>query len=630
MTRALPLTDARLAEIADRLREGRPVRRAMPGWGRLAVDRALPFVVLYRRPGRGADPGTDRLAVGVAGSLLASGQPQSRDDVARVVETLAEVARESFGALLVIEVWAGPEPEESGTRLPAYRICTRRSEPLPEVADELASALSESRILGVTPNVSVEPGPRVAPRGMRQILDGRKLASLGAHLIGLEVAPAFRDADGDLFPGVLRQMRRRITTALDRAAYRFTHEYTTQRPAHYLALGKRSFVRAVREIDAELAEIGAAYDLLLQVSPVNTEAAFAEFRRRRYQRAPRLRYRPLPFDPGRMKHRLWAIRPERVEDPTLMYLFRGVQRQLDRELTLLADIDTPEFLHTSLQIHGGVEAGLLALAETLLASLSPRPPRSRRAARLSADEFAGLAAAELLSYREEHPGFGVMPKVRDDVFSGVMVSHGRVLIGSGASVPAIRADALIQHEIGTHVVTWHNGRKQPLQLLSVGLPGYDELQEGLAVLGEYLAGGLDAERMRMLAGRVVAVHALTQGAEFVDCFRMLVDRGFGRHTAYGTTVRVFRGGGLAKDAMYLRGLASVLDYAAEGNDLTRLFVGKFALKHVPVIDELLLREVLSPPEVLPRYLHRPDAAERLAGLSAGLTVTELVKGRTRR
>ena len=65
-----------------------------------------------------------------------------------------------------------------------------------------------------------------------------------------------------------------------------------------------------------------------------------------------------------------------------------------------------------------------------------------------------------------------------------------------------RVGASLQHEVGTHLVTYYNGLEQPLRLLHVGLAGYDETQEGLAVLAEYLVGGLSRSRLRTLAERV--------------------------------------------------------------------------------------------------------------------------------
>src|SRR5690606_21538659 len=130
-----------------------------------------------------------------------------------------------------------------------------------------------------------------------------------------------------------------------------------------------------------------------------------------------------------------------------------------------------------------------------------------------------------------------------------------------------------------------------LQLLASGLSGADELQEGLAVLAEALLGGLTRTRLRKLAARVVAVHRLTQGADFIDVYREL-NHGFGfdQHTAFKVTLRVFRGGGLTKDAIYLRGLQQVLDYVATGHPIEVLLVGKFGLSHVPLVAQLLERE----------------------------------------
>ena len=144
-------------------------------------------------------------------------------------------------------------------------------------------------------------------------------------------------------------------------------------------------------------------------------------------------------------------------------------------------------------------------------------------------------------------------------------------------IPSSRVEALIQHEVGTHVLTYHNGRAQRLRHLYTGFAGYDALQEGLAVLAEYLVGGLSRPRLRLLAARVVAAHLMIDGASFVETFRTL-DRtyDFAQRTAFVVTMRTYRSGGLTKDAVYLRGLRQILDYLAGGGDLEPLFVGKIA------------------------------------------------------
>ena len=137
--------------------------------------------------------------------------------------------------------------------------------------------------------------------------------------------------------------------------------------------------------------------------------------------------------------------------------------------------------------------------------------------------------------------------------------------------------ALLQHEIGTHVVTHVNGSHQPLRLLGAGLAGYDETQEGMAVFAEYLVGGLTARRLRQLAARVVAVHQMVEGVSFRRVHDDLVGSGVPPVEAFTITMRVFRSGGLTKDAVYLRGLQDVLAYVGSGGRLDVLWLGKMPL-----------------------------------------------------
>ena len=103
------------------------------------------------------------------------------------------------------------------------------------------------------------------------------------------------------------------------------------------------------------------------------------------------------------------------------------------------------------------------------------------------------------------------------------------------------------------------------------------------MLAEYLVGGLSRYRMRILAARVVAAHHMLDGATFIDTFRTL-DRNyeFSQRTAYTIAMRIYRGGGLTKDAVYLRGLLQILKYLREGGELEPLFVGKIASAHLPL------------------------------------------------
>lgn len=69
-----------------------------------------------------------------------------------------------------------------------------------------------------------------------------------------------------------------------------------------------------------------------------------------------------------------------------------------------------------------------------------------------------VARAEIEYYRQGYPEFQATVAVRDDMYWGMLVSGGKLLIGRQTKIPASRVEALLQHEIGTHLVTYYNGR----------------------------------------------------------------------------------------------------------------------------------------------------------------------------
>lgn len=380
------------------------------------------------------------------------------------------------------------------------------------------------------------------------------------------------------------------------------------------------------DIDARLAEIEREVNLLLNVSPVNAAEAWADFERSGYATAPTLRLRPLEFEPDLVRRELYDLRVEDVADPALHFLLRAKRDEIARQITLLEDRDTTRFVHGSLQLFGTVSPSLLSAAEELLAAI-PAGARGDGAT-LTAGAFAAAAREELQRYCAQCPGFPDDVEVREDV-SELMVSFGRLLVPAEAVFRADRVEPLIHHEVGTHALTYQNGVRQPLTMLAIGLPGYDETQEGLALIAEYVVGGLDPRRLRVLAARVVAVSQMLDGAGFADIFDSLRhEHGLHPRTAWSTAIRVVVGGGFVRDVIYLRGISRILEAFAEGVDLDVLFVGKLALEQVPLIQDLIDRGVVEPPWARPRWLEVPGAEERLARMRAGLSVTDLYEGET--
>jgi uncharacterized protein (TIGR02421 family) len=496
--------------------------------------------------------------------------------------------------------------------------------------EAMARALRKIKVHKQAAEVEIVYTRKRSPAGLGPLIPPAQVREFGCFVIGLEVKPIYRHPEtGELFPILMRTLRRGLSRALKRVFFEFARTQTTHRPQNYQVLGRQAVVKAVWEVDRRLAEIDDAFDFLLQVTPVNVQLAWMEFRRQRFERLPEFHYRPLPVDPARLKGRLYQIHLDKIEDPTLAYLFDQKRLELDRKLTMLLDRDTPKFLYGSLQVFGEVNDSLLQLALALLENISPRSRDGPGKGSFNAAAFAERARAEVEYYRQIHPVMAATVQVRHDI-TGLMVSQGNLLISARSKIPASRVEALIQHEVGTHILTYYNGCAQPFQQLHAGMPGYESLQEGLAVLAEYLVGGLSRPRLRLLAARVLAVRRLVEGASFIETFREL-NRvyGFAQRTAYTITMRVYRGGGLTKDAVYLAGLVRVLDYLKKGDQLEPLFIGKITADEIPLIRELQWRQVLRPAPLRPRYMDCAQTTERLTLIRGGLTVLDLISRRKR-
>jgi uncharacterized protein (TIGR02421 family) len=620
--------------VLDRLDHGKAVRRILPEWGRIHIDRRLPFLFVYRKPPRRPDEGTDRLVLGEAAYIRAPGHRRFFPGLSLLVESLARASVDEFGAFLLVEVWSDEDGRGVGTESldqPAFRVRHRGAPALSPTVEAFEEALGRIRMRRLRSAVDSVVEKRIAPPGLFPLMSEDLLAIRGTHVLGLEVRPIYRRDQANVFPVVLRELHRAVSRSTKRALVGFVRTRTRYQPAHPQMLGRRAVVKAVWEVDRVLAQVSDAFDFLLCVTPVNAHGAWTAFERNREQKAPRFGYRPLPISPGELKRKLYSAPLERIEDPELAWIFRQKQIELDRRLTALYDRDTPQFVYGSLQIFGGADDALVGTATNILDKIPARARERRGRGTIDAAAFAKRARREIESFRIRYPDARASVEITDRV-TGLMVSQGKLLISPDLNIAESRLEALIQHEVGTHILTWINGRAQPFRLLDAGLAGYDELQEGLAVLSEHLVGGLSAPRLRLLAARVVAVRHMLGGATFVDTFRELDRRWeFSKATAWGVTMRVFRGGGLTKDASYLRGLVRLMEYVHGGGKLDPLLVGKIGADDVPVISELLRRKVLREPPLRPRYLEDTKALARLRAASETATLLDLlVDGATRR
>ena len=629
--------------VCARLARNERVRRNLPEGGRLRIDRQLPFLLLYRGAGDLQDSGTRELITTEAAYLFASSAADHHQGLSYLCQAISSAMREHFGKFLLLEIAASTNNKTLGNKRPAFEIYWSAADAIASTIDILKNMLESITIAHRSASVTTADIDTLASHLSPSLdLDCSLQNGDGCCTLRLFVNPIYRDeATGTLFPMELQSLRWKLATAIRKAIAEFIGNVKQESKSHYDTLGPSSLVKAARLIDQQLCEVSESFDFLLQMTPTNADEAWEGFKESEYCELPTLQYRYLPYHPNLLKRRLFAIEIERIEDPTLAHLFWEKQAELDRQLTSLRDLHSAEstipadrmnsaVLLSSLQLYGGTEDDLAELAVEILHRLDNRErktvkPASGRGRCVSASEFIAQAHNEIDHYRSQMTEFNASVELSNSIAAGIMVSQHRLLIAPNLAIAQRRGAALLHHEVGTHLLTYFNGRCQPFRQLYAGLAGYEELQEGLAVLAEYLVGGLTHNRLRTLASRVMAVHWMIQGRSFAWVFAKLnKHHKISKPEAFKTTLRVFRGGGLTKDAIYLRGFRDLLRYLASGHDIEPLYVGKIGLQHVPYIQELRRREIITPPRILPRFLDDPAIRERLEACR-GKSVVELME-----
>jgi uncharacterized protein (TIGR02421 family) len=361
-------------------------------------------------------------------------------------------------------------------------------------------------------------------------------------------------------------------------------------------------------IDRELSSISESFRFLVDLTPVNVEDARKVFLASPDDE-PHFMYRDVEDFPEVIGARLAAVDIASVADPTLARIFGAKRRELALQLEMLSLRGSAGFLDLSLKLYGSVTPALERQGEEILRVVARGPGARGRC--LEAVGIAKKAAAEIERYRAGYADLSVAVEIREDT-SGVMVANGALIIAATACVASSRLAGLLAHEVGTHILTYVNGSLQSLKLMASGLAGYEETQEGLALIAEAAVGGLTAGRLRQIAARVIAISRLLQGRSFAQTHRELTEaHGYSKGGAFTIAMRVWRSGGLTKDSIYLRGLQDLVDYLSAGNELDSLWQGKLSLADLPLAKKLTEQGVLAPPTLLPYFLADEKARGRI-------------------
>lgn len=397
---------------------------------------------------------------------------------------------------------------------------------------------------------------------------------------------------GQPYPVIIQTIAKGMKNAILNDAARFANEYCNIKVKRKARLLNSDLQPELIKLDKELHQIVKNFEILGYVNPMNIEAEKKKFFRSNFSNNPAFKYRPLMIDPHVFKSKMYRLDVDVIEDVHIRQIYVDIINAYADKVDMLSTLGTENFLYNSLRYFGEPSESDMANANFLL--YCEELPQFKDEEMLPSTEVKKIFLEEGEKY-----GFKFKVEVVSSIPSDALVINSKRLmqLKKGAMFTPTRLKALLNHEIGVHMVTTMNAQEQPLRFLSLGLPKNTYTQEGLAIMSEYYSGCLTVTRLKELGLRVQAVKSLTKGNDFKTTFNQLYEEHkVDPDKLFYLVTRVYRGGGFTKDYLYMRGFRRVLQMTARGTKMDNLFLGKTNHHYLPILNELVDRGILNKPK----------------------------------
>jgi uncharacterized protein (TIGR02421 family) len=410
------------------------------------------------------------------------------------------------------------------------------------------------------------------------------------------------EATGEDYPEIVRDLQQSIKEAILNNAQFFSKENTNWKSTAATLLDKKEDAELTK-IDTGLFRLLRNFELLAFVNPVNSGSEYKRFAKNKYRVPPVFKYSPIKIDAFALKQKLSSLKINSISDVSIRNMYESVVNSYFDKIDLLSTLNTKKFLYNSLRYFGRPSKKDLQNAHYLL-HLPSIPSEPKKAPLLSMEETLAAFRNALDDYQID-----CKLELSNKVISKVMVlnSKNTILIRRDSKFTHKEVNALIEHEIGVHMVTTQNSMLHDLKLFNIGLPVNTMTQEGLAILSEYISGNITMNRLKNLALRVIVVDMLCTGADFMECYHYLTgSQKISSDEAFTIVTRVFRGGGFTKDYLYLSGFVQIWKMWNSSHSLKPLLIGKTSLEFYDTIKEMIDREMLVQPKYLTKSFVTPN------------------------
>ncbi|MBI2634822.1 DUF1704 domain-containing protein [Candidatus Peregrinibacteria bacterium] len=354
------------------------------------------------------------------------------------------------------------------------------------------------------------------------------------------------------------------------------------------------------EIDKQLMNIDNKIKLLFHIRPVNIAAEQEKFLKNPVKN-PQFEYPKLKFDPLELVDSLNKIQ---MDDSPLGEIFAAKKREIALKIKLLESINETDFSETSIQLFGKPTAEEIENCEMLIGKIDIKREnrRNENEENLDAEYAREKFEKAFAKYNLNHWKVGI----KEDLVSNCVAGkNNRLFVKKSAKFTKERIEALIVHEIETHILTAENGKMQPYEIFNRGLANYLKTQEGLAVYNVEQQQNAPFEKNHKAMAHVLAIDMALKGT-FIEVFDKLLNLNFSKEQAFRSALKSKRGfmdtgrkGAFTKDYIYYYGYHEIKSFAQKGGDLKKLYIGKL---DVADLDKIKGIPGIIEPKILPTWL----------------------------
>ena len=353
--------------------------------------------------------------------------------------------------------------------------------------------------------------------------------------------------------------------------------------------------QVIREIDENIHRLVRNLEVLAYINPLNIAQERKAFFKEKFKYVPNFKYRKVRFDTYKMHRLFFSQRLKDIDDEEIRDLFKDIVYTYSGMVQCIETISESgnKFYFNSLRFYGTPTDKMVENAKFIL--------HHQEVDKFTDQKYQNtISTEEAIDFFERYKtnyDFDFSITTSNAMSAAAMVSNKdrSLILKKNHQFTQHQLNVLAHHEIGVHLVTTFNAIEQPLHIFGNGFPNNVETQEGLAVFAEYMSGNLTVSRLRELAYRVIATDSLIKGNDFAETFNLIHNNyDLDKERAFNITLRVHRGGGFTKDALYLSGLQKIYSRYQSGESMEPLLMGKCSLEYISRVNRLKNMNLTSP------------------------------------